>query len=87
MLAGAEFTISKKSFPLARYYIPEKEIDMVIDKMRKRVSNTVSVVTTKDAVLLIEDRRLSGGAIYYYIFRLACKDEVEELNKMRNEML
>lgn len=87
MLCGAEFCISKKSFPLARYYIPEKEIDALIEKMRKRVSSGVCMVTTKDAVLLVEDRRLSGGVVYYYLFRLASKDDVQELDKMRGEML
>lgn len=87
MLCGAEFCISKKSFSLARYYIPERDLDALIEKMRKRVDNTVSMVVTKDAVMVVEDRRLSGGVVYYYIFRLGCKDEVEELNKMRSEML
>lgn len=87
MLAGAEFTISKKSFLLARYYIPEKDLDDLIEKMRKRVSSGVSVITTKSAVLLVEDRRLSGGVVYYYLFNLGVKDDVQELDKMRSEML
>lgn len=87
MLCGAEFCISKKSFPLARYYIPEKDLDDLIEKMRKRVSSGVSVITTKNAVLLVEDRRLSGGAVYYYIFNLGAEDDVRELYKMRSEML
>ena len=87
MLCGVEFCISKKSFALARYYIPEKDLDELIEKMRKRVSSSVSVITTKSAVLLVEDRRLSGGAVYYYIFKLAVEDDVLELDRMRSEML
>lgn len=87
MLCGAEFCISKKSFPLARYYIPEKDLDDLIEKMRKRVSAGVSVITTKNAVLLVEDRRLSGGVVYYYVFNLGVEDDVQQLDNMRSEML
>ena len=87
MLAGADFVISKKSFSLARYYIPEKDLDDLIEKMRKKVSCGVSVITTKNAVMLVEDRRLSGGVIYYYIFKLGCQDDVQALEKMKGEML
>lgn len=87
MLCGAEFCISKKSFALARYYIPEKDLDDLIEKMRKRVSSGVSVITTKNAILLVEDRRLSGGVVYYYIFNLGVEDDLQELDKMRSEML